>query len=316
MDDQQGNVIDGTERARQWRRSGSKAAPENRGDGQGRSDAPKSIAASLLVPAEMLEATLVVANEAPVAARAPSRDEEGESPARPPANTEQRVNPFLLPDAAAPSAQAPPGRARIRSSIRSLGSRLSIAIGSGARSASGWFGVRAHRWQAPRRTSLRLWLAATSGATLVVIAAVALQSASPVRSGPAPGSRPAVRQFKRLLGAVADAQIVRRELYWTAARPASEAQKPRMGKQGRRRGGAPTRHLSNTSSATVVAARYVPPAAAGLGAAQTTLSHPAVTSPGTSSAGSGSSGASAASSTSQPAFGVKGTLGPGTSPDS
>ena len=109
MDDQQGNVIDGTERARQWRRSRSKAAPENPGDGQGRSDAPKSIAASLLVPADMLEATLVVADEASVAAKAPSRDEEGEGPARPPANTEQRVNPFLLPDAAAPSAQAPPG---------------------------------------------------------------------------------------------------------------------------------------------------------------------------------------------------------------
>ena len=172
------------------------------------------------------------------AAKAPSRDEQGEGPARPPASTELRVNPFLLPDAAAPSAQAPRARARIRSSIRSIGSRLTIAIGSGARSASTWFGVRAHRRRAPRRTSLRLWLAATSGATLVVIAAVVLQPASPLRSGPASGSRPAVTQSKPLLGAVADAQTVRRELYWTAARPASEAHKPRIGKEGRRSGGA------------------------------------------------------------------------------
>ena len=146
MDDQQGNVIDGTERARQWRRSRSKAAPENPGDGQGRSDAPKSIAASLLVPADMLEATLVAAEEAS-AAKAPSRDEQGGGPARPPADTELNVNPFLLPDAAAPSAQAPPARARIRSSIRARGSRLTMAIGSGARSVLTWFGVRAHRWR-------------------------------------------------------------------------------------------------------------------------------------------------------------------------
>jgi hypothetical protein len=54
MDDQQGKLIDGTARARQWRRS----RPKSRAAADGtevRSDAPKSIAASLLVPAEMLE---------------------------------------------------------------------------------------------------------------------------------------------------------------------------------------------------------------------------------------------------------------------
>ena len=55
MDDQQGHVIDGTARARQWRRSKPKTgsapdAPETR------SDAPKSFAGSLLVPADMLPA--------------------------------------------------------------------------------------------------------------------------------------------------------------------------------------------------------------------------------------------------------------------
>ncbi len=53
MDDQQGNVIDGTARARQWRRSKPKtgSAPEAP---EARSDAPKSFAGSLLVPADML----------------------------------------------------------------------------------------------------------------------------------------------------------------------------------------------------------------------------------------------------------------------
>jgi hypothetical protein len=59
MEDQQGNVIDGTARARQWRGSKPKGrpAPES---AETRSDAPKSFAGSLLVPAEMLSSTLGV----------------------------------------------------------------------------------------------------------------------------------------------------------------------------------------------------------------------------------------------------------------
>ena len=53
MDDQQGNVIDGTARARQWRLARSPARAESDG-AEARSDAPKSIAGSLLVPADML----------------------------------------------------------------------------------------------------------------------------------------------------------------------------------------------------------------------------------------------------------------------
>ena len=53
MDDQQGHVIDGTARARQWRRSKAKARPAPDAT-ETRSDAPKSFAGSLLVPAEML----------------------------------------------------------------------------------------------------------------------------------------------------------------------------------------------------------------------------------------------------------------------
>ena len=58
MDDQQGNVIDGTARAGHWRRSRPKQ--HARGEGvEPRSDAPKSIASSLLVPADALDGALV-----------------------------------------------------------------------------------------------------------------------------------------------------------------------------------------------------------------------------------------------------------------
>jgi hypothetical protein len=52
--DEQGKVIDGTARARQWRRSRPKSAADTDG-AEAHSDAPKSIASSLLVPAEMLD---------------------------------------------------------------------------------------------------------------------------------------------------------------------------------------------------------------------------------------------------------------------
>ena len=52
MDEEQGNVIDGTARARQWRGSRRRARAD--AGGELRSDAPKSIASSLLVPASML----------------------------------------------------------------------------------------------------------------------------------------------------------------------------------------------------------------------------------------------------------------------
>jgi hypothetical protein len=58
MDDKPGNVIDGTARARQWRRSRSKARADENGSADIRSDAPKSFASSLLVPADMVHGVL------------------------------------------------------------------------------------------------------------------------------------------------------------------------------------------------------------------------------------------------------------------
>ena len=103
MDDQQGNVIDGTARARQWRlaRSKTRAATD---DGETRSDAPKSIAGSLLVPADMLPPAVPAdghldgnahndAGEPPPGLTTDSTD-------RAPAEDAPHQNPFLVPEAA------------------------------------------------------------------------------------------------------------------------------------------------------------------------------------------------------------------------
>ena len=103
MDDQQGHVIDGTARARQWRRSKAKAgsapdAPETR------SDAPKSFAGSLLVPADMLPAAFAPderlnENEQGRAAAPPPRA-DADAGDRASAETGAHQNPFLVPEAA------------------------------------------------------------------------------------------------------------------------------------------------------------------------------------------------------------------------
>src|SRR5947209_6317637 len=77
MDDQNGNVIDGTERARQWRRSRSKADRAGDPASEARSAAPKSIASSLLVPAEMLEGALAAP---PAGVKSPSDKRSAEPP--------------------------------------------------------------------------------------------------------------------------------------------------------------------------------------------------------------------------------------------
>jgi hypothetical protein len=157
MDDQQGNVIDGTARARQWRGSQSKPA---RAEGEGaaaRSDAPKSIAGSLLVPAGML----------PVASpgdQRPNGDWQSRTLEQPPrhgavtadtASDEETVrqNPFLVPEAAAAASAGRgtrPARRRVITALltRSVGAadEIGAAQPSGPRSA-----LRGDVEQAPQR---------------------------------------------------------------------------------------------------------------------------------------------------------------------
>lgn len=126
MDDQQGNVIDGTMRARQWRRSRSKAPAAKEG-AEARSDAPRGIASSLLVPVSMMtEATSRPGGDVtrdadpPEHPPAESADQQAETSADLPAGAIGHQNPFLVPEAA----QAGNARRNGRRSITSLVARL------------------------------------------------------------------------------------------------------------------------------------------------------------------------------------------------
>jgi hypothetical protein len=112
MDDRHGNVIDGTVRARHWRGSKSKTHPTADETGA-RSDAPKSFAGSLLVPAEMLTAAqpeerfgrAEQSRTSPISASA----DVGETGAVP-AATGGHQNPFLVADAAQATPRVRPAR--------------------------------------------------------------------------------------------------------------------------------------------------------------------------------------------------------------
>lgn len=102
MDDQ-GNVIDGTARARQWRGSRREAPP---GEGlERRSEAPKGFASSLLVPAEMVhDPAAVRASERQPSVGEVNGDQAADrarvAPGRPPVEGQEHRNPFLVsPDA-------------------------------------------------------------------------------------------------------------------------------------------------------------------------------------------------------------------------
>lgn len=132
MTDQQGTLIDGTARARQWRRSRPESAV---GDdtGERRSDAPRSIASSLLVPADMLVrddpsvASLDIrsGSDEPVARASASllvRETAG-------AAEDHHTNPFLTPGE--PRNRVNDQR-RWRNALRRLLTARSIAIGASA----------------------------------------------------------------------------------------------------------------------------------------------------------------------------------------
>jgi hypothetical protein len=97
MDEESGKVIDGTARAREWRRPRPKSTADADGV-QPHSEAPKSIAASLLVPDEVPAMTIPSAASSDVDRRPadsfrPSRD--GPSADAPVAEDEDHVNLFL-----------------------------------------------------------------------------------------------------------------------------------------------------------------------------------------------------------------------------
>jgi hypothetical protein len=104
MDEEQGNVIDGTARARQWRGSRRQSRASS-GRDELRSDAPKSIAASLLVPADLVAPGVAGGRtEQGLGGEADIRSVDGDiaaATADPPLNGQ---NLFLSADAMAPPA--------------------------------------------------------------------------------------------------------------------------------------------------------------------------------------------------------------------
>ena len=136
MDDQQENVFDVTARARQRRRSRPPAPSGKDAEGP-RSDAPKSIAGSLLVPAEMLAGSLpadqpAAGNEQAALPRGAATAVDGASAAE-----RSRRNPFLVPpaecEAASLEVRALAGDhrgARATGRVDAHAPRLSSAVGA------------------------------------------------------------------------------------------------------------------------------------------------------------------------------------------
>jgi hypothetical protein len=313
MDDQQGNVIDGTARARQWRRSRSKSPADVNG-GEPHSEAPKSIASSLLVPADMLDGALVSAGEASprggavgdaVVAEPPGATAVGEAFAA----ATSHDNLFLSPDAAVvdptrrrSTRRRAPALRRLRNeAVARLRTVLEI------RPSRPSFGV-----QRPRRVVAVLGVAGLLAVIAVLVVDSATTSSSVSRSSTHTGS---VAELDRLKATVLSA--VGR---FFAAVPATTRVRPAHARPARKRTihTRPRTHTATRRSGTVpVTSSYTPPP---------TASSVTSSSGGASSGVSASSGSAASPSTSDAnpsstsagstsAFGLSGVLGPGSSPN-
>ena len=332
MDEQQGNVIDGTARARQWRRSRSKAAREH-GRDQSASDAPKSIASSLLVPADMVPASASTA----VGDKSFARDDDGPAaetasvtPGFLPSEGSDRRNPFLAGESRDGSTG---GRGRGSARGRVLIARF-----------GGW--VRARPSSDRTRHKLlagtpRRWLHALRRPVAVAtgsVAAVALVTVLLAQSE-APNSR-----FAQSSGGVASGNSLdpfrSRPLtpanLFAARHPGRTISSRARRVPARRRSKNYSRRRS-TSSAAAILARYASPSIGGSSGASDSSGYTPLSSGASSGASDSSSYASSGStatpapqpatssgsgttnsgsSTTRPAFGENGTLGPGHSPAS
>lgn len=320
MDDQQGNLIDGTARARQWRRSRSKAGGAGDPGGEARSEAPKRIASSLLVPADMVDGTLEPASGGLASGlgepglNGEVADGGGLSLTDPSANSASS-NVFLSPDAAVID------QARQRSYGWSKAARLAELVASApGRVMRLWVTPLA---KAPRRTTLVTGRGRTAAVALclvsvtVVVAAVIAAQPTHTRGRSrldqsATSAAPFDRIKSVLLSSVASAMAADH-----AIPPAHSSHPVRRHPAIRRES------RSRTPSSTT---KLSPP--------PTTTSYAASSSGGSTastSAGSGDSGATSTTpsgATSSPvaqpatagngpttAFGASGALGPGSSPN-
>ena len=190
MDDLQGNVIDGTARARQWRLARSRARAESDG-GEARSDAPKSIAGSLLVPADMLSIG-VPGNHAGGGAESDATavpTSPNVAVTQVPQNGTAHQNPFLVPDAGRLEEDAS-GPARRR--LRPIATLLTRTLGLGLRRRDRHPHERFTR-QSAREHRRHLWWATgmIAGVALLGVGALVVIEIAAGTGHPAAKARPA-----------------------------------------------------------------------------------------------------------------------------
>lgn len=307
MDDQQGNVFDVTARARQRRRSRPPAPSGKDAEGP-RSEAPKSIAGSLLVPAEMLAGRLPADQPAPGDERAalPRRTAtvgDGASTAE-----RARRNPFLVPPVECEEPRSKFERWWVMAAVLArpaawMRTHLGSAPLWGPRTVTRHLGG-APRWV--RRFALTA-VAAAIAITVVIASQSGTRHLSSERNVRAAGlvSAPGVDSLSAASNPLAQRAAPRDRSPHEVRRVNA-----RRTVHGHRRS-----HPANKPA--VVAAQYTPPPSnAGSYAPSSATSSYAgsgstpVSSQPVSSSGGGTT-SSSTSGSSRPAFGENGTLGPG-----
>ena len=316
MDDKPGNVIDGTARARQWRRSRSKARADEDGSAEIRSDAPKSFASSLLVPADMVHGVLGPAAEQEDALGDALDGEHDETDDARAANATppERRNPFLAPEAAVVATTDPAKRHSKHRLATALIARVITRASTSRRHGRTWPVASPNQPARPAERALRIAGALGLGAVLVAAAVLVTQNhAGPLAARSSGGGGQSLASLDRLKGLVLS--VGRPPVTQRERRQSHPA--PRLA--ARHRANHAHRHTTMPVSSTAVVARYTP--------ARTTAASSTATPSAPVQAGSSSSAASATPSASAPstptttkhaparAFGVGGVLGPGSSPD-
>jgi hypothetical protein len=288
-----------------------------------RSDAPKSIAASLMVPADMLAAALPSDghHNRHDERRGTERSPHPGSDAPDEASFDDALhqNPFLIPEAvhaARGSDGARPARRRVTPALLMLWVGAIDALRSGAR--QGLVGVHRQRRRGVRRTAVMLAFAA---AAIALTAAIRTQSdpmhssaaqagrtggsastANPLESGPFAAqvnpSRHRLSTRKHAVNRPRRTRAHRLSDRHTKARPASRT--PTV----------PARYTPRESTAGS------PPPASATRSYASSGSTSAPVQPAASAGGSVTPSGGSGSTDNRPAFGENGILGPGHSPDS
>ena len=316
MDDQHGHVIDGTARARHWR--GSKPRTGSAPDAaEARSDAPKSFAGSLLVPADMLPPASppdedLNGNEQGRAVAAAPRANAAAGD-RAPAQNGVHQNPFLVPEAARVEHRSRFTRRRLLEALLVSQRGLISALSRLFRPLRCLVAIP--NWLGGLRVARLLMLAALTGAVVVVAViatrpnaarpsfASALGSTGPVTT-PGSGSLTAASNPFAQQTTARDRTASHRVRLVQAHRRVDTHRRPRPARKP-----------------AVVPARYTPPSAAGSSAPSAATSSyagaaPTVAASQPAPSSGGGTTTSSTSGSSRPAFGENGTLGPGHSPNS